>query len=384
MKRSVLFALIAVTVLTVVVGANALAQGGMGGGGMMGMNSEQMLGKHLYCDMNLSTPSGQSCQSCHHPMYGWADPDRGLPVSAGVISGRFGNRNSPQTSYAAFSPTFRWDTAKGTYVGGQFWDGRANTLEDQAKGPFLNPLEMANPDKAAVVNDVKNSMYANTFRSVYGSTSLDNVDNAYNLIARAIAAYERSGMVSPFNSKFDQYKAGTTSLTAQELRGLKLFEGKAGCTGCHPSTPGAYASKALFTDFGYDNVGVPKNPNNPFLNLPPEFNPAGTAYVDYGLGGRLNDSAQMGKFKTPSLRNIAASGPYTHNGVFTSIKQVVNFMNTRDVAGRGWAAPEVNQNLDRTKTGNLGLTTQEVDDVTAFLNTLTDSGCCGGGCGGMR
>ncbi len=212
-------------------------------------------------------------------------------------------------SYAAYSPSFHLDGVTNSYVGGQFWDGRANSLEEQAMGPFLNALEMNNPDKAAVVNDVKNSMYASMFRSVYGANAFDNVDTAYSLISKAIASYERTSLVNSFDSKFDKYKAGSTTLTAQESRGLKLFEGKAGCSSCHPSKPGPYATKALFTDFGYDNVGVPKNPNNPFYSLSPEFNPAGAAYIDYGLGGRLGDAAQNGSSKHPACEH-RSTAPY--------------------------------------------------------------------------
>ncbi len=238
-------------------------------------------------------------------MYGWADPTGLCGFPKAFISDRFGNRKSPQTSYAAYSPSFHLDAATNSYVGGQFWDGRANSLEEQAMGPFLNALEMNNPDKAAVVNDVKNSMYASMFRSVYGANAFDNVDTAYSLISKAIASYERTSMVNSFDSKFDKYKAGSTTLTAQESRGLKLFEGKAGCSSCHPSKPGPYATKALFTDFGYDNLGVPKNPNNPFYSLSPEFNPAGAAYIDYGLGGALAMPLRM-EVQNTQPANIAA------------------------------------------------------------------------------
>lgn len=334
------------------------------------LTMKQLLGKFIYFDKNLSTPGGQACASCHWPKAGYAEPDSELPVSEGVIKGRFGSRNAPTSAYAAFSPVFHYDPVKGSYVGGQFWDGRAATLADQAKGPFLNPLEMNNPDKEAVVNKVCKSFYAPLFIAVYGPGSLNDAEKAYDLIADAIAAYESTSEVCKFNSKYDLYLEGKIKLTKQEMRGLALFEGKAKCTNCHPNRSGPDGTPPLFTDFTYDNLGVPKNPDNPFYSLPPEFNPDGKNFIDLGLGGVLHDSAQYGKMKVPTLRNIAKTAPYMHNGYFKTLKDVVSFYNTRDVCN--WPAPEVPQNINTEELGNLGLTNQEVDDIVAFLNTLTD------------
>ena len=134
----------------------------------LGLTSLETLGKKIYFDRALSQPNGQACSDCHLPSAGWADPDQGLPVSEGVMLGMFGGRNSPTAAYAAYSPAFQWNAMKGVYQGGQFWDGRAADLVAQAKGPFLNPVEMHNPDKAAVVTDVKNGSYASLFRKVFG------------------------------------------------------------------------------------------------------------------------------------------------------------------------------------------------------------------------
>ena len=145
---------------------------------------------------------------------------------------------------------------------------------------------------------------------------------------------------------------------------------KGDCAACHPSKPGEDGRPPLFTDFTYDNLGVPKNPENPFYYLPKEFNPAGVDFVDLGLGGVLNKPEENGKFKVPSLRNIAITGPYFHNGFFKTLRQVVVFYNTRDVGP--WPAPEVRENVNRDELGDLGLTEQEIDDIVTFLKTLTD------------
>lgn len=151
-------------------------------------------------------------------------------------------------------------------MGGQFWDGRAATLEEQAKGPFLNPVEMANPDKRSVVHKVRRAAYAVQFDSIYGRGALDDVEQAYELIVDAIAAFERTAEFRPFTSKYDGWLAGKTRLTEQELRGLKLYEDdkKGNCAACHPSQRGLNGEPPLFTDFTYVNLGVPRHPQNPF------------------------------------------------------------------------------------------------------------------------
>jgi cytochrome c peroxidase len=332
----------------------------------------EQLGKKLYFDENLSSPTGQSCASCHDPAAGFADPDQDKPCSEGANKGLFGNRNSPSAAYAAFSPDFHFDAAEGLYVGGQFWDGRAKDLAEQAKGPFLNPLEMAMKDEAAVVAQVKQAEYAGLFKQVFGDDALDDVMKAYDKIAEAIAAFEKSDEVNPFSSKYDLYLAGEVQLTDQERRGLKLFEdeAKGNCAACHISQPTSDQPKPLFTDFTYDNLGTPKNKNNPFYTLGPEHNPDGASWVDLGLGGELKEAAENGKHKVPTLRNIASTAPYLHNGVFKTLKEVVDFYNKRDVGT--FDPPEVAENVNTDELGDLGLTDAEVADIVAFLETLTD------------
>jgi len=302
----------------------------------------------------------------------FANPNADYPVSQGVYKDRFGNRNDLPAAYAAFSPPFHYDAEEGLYVGGQFWDGRAANLAEQAKGPFVNALEMGNPDEKTVVEKVRSSNYAGLFREVYGTAAFDDPNIAYDMIADAIAEYEKSSELNQFNSKYDLYLTGKAALTEQERRGLELFEDedKAKCAECHPSEPGEDGNPPLFTDFTYDNLGVPQNPENPFYYLPKEFNPDGVSFIDLGLGGELNKPSENGKFKVPSLRNVAKTAPYFHNGIFKNLRQIVVFYNTRDVGP--WAPPEVRANVNREELGNLGLTEQEVDDIVAFMLTLTD------------
>lgn len=336
------------------------------------LTPKQTLGKKLFFDKNLSTPARQACADCHSPESGFGNPDANLPVSRGVHKDRFGNRNDLPAAYAAYSPTFHYDANEEMYVGGQFWDGRAPDLIEQAKGPFLNPLEMANPDEKTVVEKVRKSDYAHLFLEVFGESAFKDPNEAYHKVAEAIAEYEKSGELNQFSSKYDLYLAGKVTLAKQELRGLILFEDeeKGNCAACHPSSPNADNTPPLFTDFTYDNLGVPKNPENPFYYLAREFNPDGVKFVDLGLGGVINKTNENGKFKVPSLRNIAKTSPYLHNGVFKTLRQVVVFYNTRDVGP--WHPPEFPVNVNRDELGDLGLSEQEVDDIIAFLLTLTD------------
>jgi cytochrome c peroxidase len=257
-------------------------------------------------------------------------------------------------------------------VGGLFWDGRADTLAEQAQGPPRNPVEMANPDVETIAAKLRAVEYALLFIEVYGEDALADPQRAFDHMADAIAAYERTAEVSPFVSKYDLWLRGEAELDAQERRGLSLFEAedKGNCAACHPSRPAKDRSPPLFTDFTYDNLGVPPNPESPFYLLDARLNPQGFGFVDLGLGAVVKDPAQNGKFRVPTLRNVGVTGPYMHNGVFKTLFQVLAFYNTRDVAR--WPAPEVAQNVNKEELGNLNLTNQELEDLVAFLQTLTD------------
>jgi len=335
-------------------------------------NIKEHLGKLLFFEKSLSTPPGQACSTCHSPEIAFADPESDLPVSKGARPGLYGNRNDMTISYAAFIPPLHRNKEEGIWVGGLFWDGRVNSLAEQAHGPLLNPLEMANPDTLSIVEKLRVLSYAALFTEAYGPDALSNPDTAFTNMADAIEAYEKTPEVSPFNSKYDKWLRGETELSKQEMRGLILFEAedKGNCAACHPSRPAEDGSPPLFTDFTYDNLGTPPNPENPFYTLPSELNPDGFAFIDLGLGKTVNDPAQNGKFRVPTLRNVAITPPYMHNGVFKTLFSVVAFYNTRDVAE--WPTPEVSANVNMEEMGELGLTNQELEDLVIFLRTLTD------------
>ncbi|MDO9139064.1 MAG: cytochrome c peroxidase, partial [Methylobacter sp.] len=269
----------------------------------------QQLGKHIFFDKNLSSPVGQSCASCHDPKAAFSEPDLNTPVSNGAVEGRTGTRNTPLISYTAFSPVFHFDNEESLYFGGQFLDGRAANLTEQAKKPFLNVDEMNNRDEAEVVDKLRLAAYANLFKQVYGLDVLNNTSQAFQAIAEALAAFESTPVFNRFSSKYDYFLAGQVELTEQESKGLELFNdaNKGNCAACHPSSSDS-KQPPLFTDFSYDNLGTPKNPEI--------LAKKGQDFVDLGLGAIVNNVNENGKFKVPTLRNIAKTAPYMHNGVF--------------------------------------------------------------------
>ena len=386
MRTKTLLVLAATTLLVFTAGISAAGS----------LTPIEELGKFLLFDTNLSTPPGQSCAACHGPDVGFTGPIPEINAAGAVYPGavptRFGNRKPPAASYGGDSPVLYYDPAEGLWIGGMFWDGRAtgwtlgDPLAEQAMGPFLNPLEQNNPDMKFVVTLVSRSAYADLFLQVWGPGSLDPVNDVYGSyvrIARSIAAYERSAEVNPFSSKYDYYLKGKVKLTKEEKLGLKLFEGKAMCSQCHLSRPGPNGEPPLFTDFTYDNLGVPRNPANPFYTAPTSTNPDGYNWVDPGLGGFLAsagyaDQAEenWGKQKVPSLRNVDKR-PYPgfvkafgHNGFFKSLEAITHFYNTRDV--ESWPPPEVAMNVNTDELGDLGLAPAEEAAVVAFMRTLSD------------
>jgi len=377
----------------------------------------ETLGKKLFFDVSLSEPEGQACAFCHGPEAGWSGPKQVFnetgSVYEGALKGRFGNRRPPTAAYAGDSPVLYRDE-EGNFVGGLFWDGRASgeelrdPLAEQAMGPFLNPLEQNNPDEKNVVLKVKDSSYAALFEEVWGTGSLDaenDIQGTYEQIARSIAAFERSVEVNPFNSKFDDFwrQAHSAGLAVEsidemnwkeysnmgldeaELEGLMLFNTKGMCSECHILTSDN-DNPPLFTDFTYDNLGVPKNPENPFYTMPEQWNPDGKDWVDKGLGGYLEGvekytqyaAENYGKQKVPTLRNVDLRPregfvkAFMHNGFFTTLKEVVRFYNTRDKEGENWPPPEVAENVNTEELGDLELTPEEEDAIVFFMKTLSD------------
>lgn len=211
---------------------------------------EQQLGKNIFFDKNLSSPAGQSCASCHDIKTSLTDSIQNTPVSSGAVLGRVGTRNTPSAAYSAFSPAFYFDEKEGVFIGGQFLDGRAETLKEQAKAPFLNPDEMNNADEQSVINKIKKSSYSGLFKQVFGKDVLNNTTEAYDKMAQAVAAFENTSSFNKFTSKYDYYLAGRIALSEQEQKGLELFEDekKGNCAACHISKTGD-GSHPLFTDF---------------------------------------------------------------------------------------------------------------------------------------
>ncbi|MES1219337.1 MAG: cytochrome c peroxidase [Bacteroidota bacterium] len=372
------------------------------GPGMVTLNNMELLGKQIFFD-NISAPNNQSCASCHKPEYGFTGPNSGQNLVSGIYHGaiatRFGNRKPPSAAYATLSPVFHFEDEDGLFEGGNFWDGRAtgerlgNPAAEQALGPFLNPVEQNNSSKESVLKQIAASQYLTLWTSVWGSPlsyeTPDQIKTNYDRVGLAIAAYEGSAEVNQFTSKFDYYLKGMVELTELENQGMILFNGKGKCNLCHSSDD----EQPLFTDFTFDNLGTPKNPGNPFYAMNTIFlpdgnpvNPLGSAWVDPGLGGFLQNhpnpawqamaAENWGKHQVPTLRNVdKRPGPgntkaYMHNGVFKSLAEVVHFYNTRDILS--WPPPEVAQNVNTEELGNLGLTAQEELAIVAFLKTLSD------------
>jgi cytochrome c peroxidase len=321
-----------------------------------------ILGDLLYNDTNLSNPIGQSCASCHAVNAGFDDPNSANPTSVGADGFSFGTRNSPTVSYSAHipAPTQQGNGPQRALIGGLFLDGRAQSLEEQAKGPFLNAIEMGNATESEVIAKIANSTYATEFELLFGESILDDTERSYNYVADAIAAFERTSIFSPFTSTFDQVQAGNANFTAAETRGQTIFNNKGDCRRCHHSDDGA----EIFSDFSFKNIGVPSNQQLPAFFTDPNF-------VDLGLGAQSDNAMNNGEFRTSTLRNIANTAPYMHNGVFDTLREVINFYNTRDTTFS--QEPEVNQNVDQGgRIGELGLTDNEIDDLVVFLGALSD------------
>lgn len=325
------------------------------------LTSMEDLGRILYEETNFSNPIGQSCQTCHSPGDGFADPENAKSpedsfVSTGADGFSTGGRNAPTAAYAGYSPMLH--KSNGKWHGGLFWDGRADgtvtgdTLADQAQGPPLNPVEM-NSTKERVVEVIKSSDYAGLFIDVFGPNSLDDVDQAYTYFSIAVAAYERSVQVQQFNSDFDN-----GLMNEEQKAGEKLFRNN--CTTCH-----ALARKIeegpLFTNYGYANIGLPANYDLPGYN--PEE-------PDLGLGVTVGDTRENGKFKIPTLRNVTKTAPYGHNGYFSNLTDMVSFLNSRDSSNE-WADPEYPFNLSQ-EVGNMHLTDKEIELIVKFLGALED------------
>jgi cytochrome c peroxidase len=371
--------------------------------GIVSMSKMERLGKMLFLDKRLSINNNQSCATCHAEEFGFTGPKGKVNAHGSVYPGsiptEFGNRKPPTAAYGGESPLLYYDDSEEVWVGGMFWDGRAtgwilgDPLAEQAKGPFLNPAEQALPDADTLCLKVSMSHYAKLFKQVWGSLDCSTsvaVEQVYDRIGLSISAYEKSSEVNPFNSKFDGFwnnavYAGmdvtqintdnyedyySLGLSDEEVLGLALFNDvdKGKCSLCHTLDVGE-AGYPLFTDFTYDNLGIPKNLENPVYVDDPGF-------IDLGLGGFLGSEAEWGKFKVPTLRNVDKREDntikaYGHNGFFKSLYDITHFYNTRDVLP--WPEPEYAATVNHDELGDLGLTVFEENAIVLFMQTLTDN-----------
>lgn len=346
----------------------------------MGLSKAQ-LGQILFFDASLSKNKTQSCATCHSPSEGFSDhrtsPANGM-VSLGDDGKSFGNRNAPTASYARFSPNFHYDKKRKEYVGGQFLDGRAADLAAQAGGPPLNPVEMGMPDKASVVARLKeNTAYLTAFKELYGKDIWQNVDKAYSAMEQSIAAYEKTDEFAPFNSKYDKFLRGEYELTILEDLGRTLFFSNANvnCSTCHKLEREDHQQEP-FTNHLYRNIGVPRNP------AMIKISGADKDFIDHGLMDHLGkDHPEAdGKFKVPTLRNVAVTGPYMHNGVFQDLRTTVLFYdkyNNKErtinpETGEPLGDPEVEANIQLDELMANKLTDRKVDALVAFMELLTD------------
>jgi len=377
MKRTVLQWL-AIALLSFLIGTPALSQN------RPAFDSKEALGRSLFFDTNLSWNRTQACATCHDPERAFTDPretEVGRAVSLGDDGVSLGDRNTPTAGYARFSPVFH-KNAEGFYAGGQFLDGREPDLKGQAAGPPLNPVEMGMPDKASVVARLKESpVYVASFEALYSAGILDDAETAYAAMAESIAAFEETAVFSPFESKYDRFLKGEAKLTAQEELGRVLFFSQqfTNCNQCHQLQTSQVSTRETFTNYRYHNIGIPVNAEARSVNG------KGTDFIDRGLldNPTVDDPAQAGKFKVPTLRNVAVTGPYMHNGVFKDLRTTVVFYNkynTRKASGQinpetgdPWGPPEVQGTLSLKELEHgPALDAKRIDALVAFLKTLTD------------
>ena len=342
------------------------------------------LGKALFFDTNLSKNRTQSCASCHDPDAGFVDQREtraGKAYSLGDDGKSLGDRNAPTAAYAMFSPPFHLDK-EGEYRGGQFLDGREKDLAGQAGGPPTNPIEMGLPDKALAVTRLKeNSAYVTAFKKLFGQDVFASTDKAYSAMSNAIAAFEKTPLFAPFDSKYDRSLRGEVKLSDKEELGRVLFFSQqfTNCNLCHQLHSSPIAAKETFSNYGYDNIGVPENLEGRKHNGVK----AGTKDIGLLANPAVNDPKHQGKFRVPTLRNVAITGPYMHNGVFKELRTVVLFYNKynsrsprRQInpeTGQKFRSPEVSGTLSvKELIHGPALKDRDIDALVAFMKTLTD------------
>lgn len=373
-----------------------LENGGSGSSSSISTEEQKAdLGRLFFFDETLSLRKTMSCSTCHDVNHGLVDArylDENTTntvhgaLSVGDDGVTLGGRNAPTAGYAQFTPDFA-QLDNGSYIGGLFHDGRALNLKAQAKGPFLDPAEMMMPDAAAVLARIQeNGEYVVQMKQLYGESIFDDTAAAYDAVGESIATFEKSGAFAPFDSKYDRSKldpddADYYAMSSLEQQGYELFFdlNRTNCALCHTLNSQSEASQELFTNYGYRNTGTPRNLEALFAR------DGHTDTIDYGLGGRddINDTALDGMIKVPTLRNIAVTGPYMHNGVFKDLRTVIVFYEHMSGVGdeplnpetaQPWEAPDVEETINRTSLEKLGiLSDEDVDAIIAFLRLLTDA-----------
>jgi len=369
------------------------------------------IGELVFSDTQLSASGQQSCATCHVASTSFAAADGRPTPLGGPLMNLPGLRNTPSLMYASFTPNFHYKTS-GTPVGGFFRDGRAATLADQATKPFMGSFEMANASPAELLGRLSQRPYFAQFVQVFGAKAGTDADAALTALGTALAAFESEDpRFHPFSSKFDAFLKGQAQLTPAETKGYALFIAptKGNCTACHIATP-ANGIAPLFTDFTYDNVGIPRNwtiaANQAGTTLP--YVPSNGAsiatlpggsnynYYDLGLCGPIRTDIALpslcGFFKVPTLRNVAIRQHYFHNGVFDNLNDAVNWYATRDTNPSRWyvqadgVTPDIPYNdLPALYDANVNVTEvpynpgiaptlspAEINLIVTFLCTLTD------------
>jgi cytochrome c peroxidase len=391
------------------------------------LSAMAQLGRLLFFDANLSSSGRLSCASCHSPQHAYAAPGD-LPVMrGGPLLSRQGVRAVPSLMYLERQPSFsigpdneeNENVSLGRLIalsrgavpapkiaapvnaaalnrvpqGGLFWDGRADTLQDQALVPLLDPREMDGGSIEAVAGKLRHARYAQRFTQLFGHSLFDDARLTVAEALFAVARYQIEAVsFHPYTSKFDDWLEGKARLSANELRGYLLFNdpAKANCGGCHVDQPRRDGLPPLFTDHQFEALGVPRNGA---LAINRDL-----AYSDLGICGpyrrdMIRQIQYCGLFATPTLRNVATRKAFFHNGVYRTLRQVLDFYAFRDTApqkiyphGPDGAVQKFNDlppryrgNIDSTdpplnrKAGDTpAMTARDENDIIAFLNILTD------------
>jgi cytochrome c peroxidase len=357
------------------------------------------VGRALFFDTSLSASGKLACATCHDPAHAFGPTDDRSVERGGADNARPGVRAVPSLTYTQNVPPFTEhffdsegdDSVDQGPAGGRTWDGRAETAHDQARVPLLSPFEMANSSPQEVAAKVRRGPYAAEFRETFGEHVFDDAALVFKGVLLALETYQQSPPdFYPYTSEYDAYLRGQTSLTAQEIRGLEAFDDPArgNCSRCHPSSVrrGAFPQ---FTDFGYAAIGAPRNPAIP-ANADPH-------YFDLGLCGPLRTDLKdrpeyCGRFRTPSLRNVAVRRVFFHNGVFHRLDDVVRFYAQRDTDPQRWypragdgsvlkfddlpasyrGNVDTEAPFDRRPGDRPAMSEADIEDIVAFLHTLTD------------